>query len=299
MFRLSPFEWFQKLSGVPAMYELYPTEPTLGRIFSEIGWKGVLAIQLHEVGKFLETVFRPTAWVGGLLSPLAFGIPSILVHVRDQPRFAGLCGLSLLGVVAFVCGLYHMEPRYFTMLVPLLSASLAGAIAAGVRGVGQGWVAHSLRAASLGVGALVLWVPVSTLPKLAAKEVFAPMHHALLCPEAVAWMAREIPVGEPILSFNPWWVNWMTDRPGIMLPTGGRAQVTKVARHYAARWLFLHPMPEFGPIQGRVEEMLQRPDRDLRAELVFDGGPCDVFLLHWRDPTARRAAPSTPRAGVR
>ena len=167
----------------------------------------------------------------------------------------------------FICGLYAVESRYFLMFVPLVSVSLAGVVARGWQGVGSGGVRKSLRVASA-IAASVISIYAGVV-HWSVEDMQKPDHRSK-CPEALDWVKRELPPGTPLLTYNPWWVSWATDRPAVMIPTGGIAQIERVARHYGARF-------EFELQMGQLSEGSFTPG--LRSEALFIGKRCKIYRL--------------------
>ncbi len=74
------------------------------------------------------------------------------------------------------------------------------------------------------------------------------------------------------MTSNPWWVSWATDRPAVMIPTGGAAQIERVARHYGARFEFDLDMSGLNARRAML---------GFRSEALILGKRCKVYRLHF------------------
>jgi dTDP-4-amino-4,6-dideoxygalactose transaminase len=81
-----------------------------------------------------------------------------------------------------------------------------------------------------------------------------------------------------ILTHNPWWVSWVTERAAVAIPSGGEAELRKVARHYGAGWVLLVPVLARLPAVARVDGLL-RDGGGLGAEVAVPGPRCVVHRL--------------------
>ncbi len=296
-FELGPLSWITKDEGIDGFFRLYEAPPTLVGVLAALGPGRVAEIALEQFARFGAAVFLPWRGVGGSLHLLAVGLPSLLLQLRRDPDFAVPALAAALGGIAFLCGLYAMETRYFLMLIPLSAVSLGGAVAAGLAGIGAGRVAWLVRGASAAAGAaIVAWCAVFS-GQLARGTAMPAYDNRRLCPEAVAWMRAQLPADAVILTHNPWWLSWVSEHPTVAIPSGGVDALAKVARHYGAEWVYL------GPVRGREAEVA-RTDRMLRrapelgAEIVLPGSRCVVYRLGAgpvRPPP--RAGARTPLAG--
>jgi hypothetical protein len=95
------------------------------------------------------------------------------------------------------------------------------------------------------------------------------------CARAAAWVRREVPPGDVLLTQNPWAVSWATDRPAVLAPVGRRVQLARVARHYGVRWVL--SVPSLGA--SNLERILGRRNAMLNAERVFGAQGCSVYRL--------------------
>ena len=277
-FELAPLSWITKDQGIEGFFRLYESPPSLLGVLAGLGPARIAEIAWTQLERFAAAVYLPWRGVGGSLHLLAPGLPSLLLHLRRDPGFAIPALAAALGAIAFLCGLYAMETRYFLMLIPLSAVSLAGCVARGVAGVGRGWIRHAARGVALAAGAAVVAGFGVSVARLATGSALPGWDHRRLCPEAVAWMRANLPADAVILTHNPWWLAWVTERSAVAIPSGGEAPLAKVARHYGADWVFL------GPVWGReaavagADRLLRRAP-DLGAELVFPGSRCVVYRL--------------------
>jgi hypothetical protein len=286
-FPWGPIAWIWKSQGWEGAFALYEQPPELASVLASIGWRNVLEImRAHFVG-FLQAAFGllplfESDPLRRLTTPAfvsALGILTIPTHLRRSREFAVICGVAVLGTVAFVCCV-HMEARYLSPFVPLLSVSLSGAMLeranSGRRG-GRG----ALRRVLWGV-ALVGIVGMSCVAfAREVSRVTTVEPPRAVCSDAVAWLRDQAEPTGPILTFDPWGLSWDLDRSSVVIPSGGTEPLLKVARHYGASWLVLQPTIGRKATYEAVKALLKRPQSGLRAELAFDGVRCDVLRLRF------------------
>lgn len=262
-FRFGGLEWLWKDGGFEPMMALYERAPTTLETLRGLGARRVLEITGAQLAWYARATLalRPVvpaalAEVLAVVAAPAF-LPALALLVlpvlrRRAPALAALTLATALAAPAVVCTLWHAEARYFSVLIPLAALAVAGA--AGPAG----------RLGAAGMAVLVL-LSAAGLARVARTVVDLPR----LCPEAVAWLAREGGAG-PVLTFDPWTIAWLADRETVMIPSGGPDAVARVARHYGADLLLAHPM-------------LGRPE-STRA-VAFEGtrGPLRLTTLHRAD----------------
>jgi hypothetical protein len=285
-FRLGPLNWLYKAHGMAALYRLYEPPPTLGEVIASLGPARALEIVQEQVGKFLEAVFMPPRngvpyWprpeVGGL-NLLAPGIPSVAFHLRRNPTFFWLAVASIAGSIVFVCGLYSVEKRYFLMLIPLAAVSLAGVIAYGLESRASGALGFAKRggamaaALSVVVYAAAFGARMSRLPSPARD-------HREGCRAAVAWIRENVPPEDVILTPDPWWTSWVTERLTVMSPAGGLKVLRRVGRHYDADWALYPPLGKAARL--KIWKDLHRAPRQLMTARAFSQDGCIVYSLRW------------------
>jgi hypothetical protein len=297
-FELAPLSWITKDQGIEGFFRLYESPPSLLGVLAALGPARIAEIAWTQLERFGAAVFLPWRGLGGSLHLLAPGLPSLLLHLRRDPGFAVPALVAALGAIAFLCGLYAMETRYFLMLIPLSAVSLAGCIARGLAGVGGGRLRHVARAAAAAAALAVVGWSAVWAARIASGTALPAWDHRRLCPEAVAWLRANAPPDAVILTHNPWWVAWVTERPAVAIPSGGEAPLAKVARHYGAGFALLVPVWGREAAVARTGRLLGRGAPGLRAELVFPGSRCAVYRLGARgvSPRARGARPRAPRS---
>jgi len=281
-FRWGAIDWLYKSEGISAFHRLYESAPTLWATLDSIGWGRVGSIALGQLADFLRAVFSlHPFWAAhparltdpGILA--ALGLVLLPLHFRRHRCFFALVALSVLVSAALVCGVWHLELRFFSMLVPLLCISFAGIIARGAAGVGPGALRIPLRAIALGAAVASVGVAGQWLRWTARS---APVHQDP-CRDANEWIERETGREDRILAFHPWRLTWATDRPAIHVPSGGPGAVTEVVRRYGPSWLLVSRRTDLPDVQGVVRAMLKRPTASFPARRVFDGRRCDVYDL--------------------
>jgi hypothetical protein len=282
-FRLGPLNWLYKAHGNSALYRFYDSAPRLGDVLASLGPERVAAIVLRQVESLVRAVVPRSPldlWSrpgGASLHLLAIGIPSIVLHARRNATFFWLSVASVVVSVAFVCGLYSVERRYFMMLIPLVGVSLAGAVARGLQARGPGAMPVVLRCAA--AGAALLIVAQAVVFAAAMREIpgFGPDR---VCPTAFAWMQRHLPRDAVVLTSIPWWVSWRLERLAVVTPTGPSRDLRRVARHYGATWALLPPWP--AERQEKAEGALRGAPLELDVKRVLVGDGCVLYRLRWR-----------------
>jgi hypothetical protein len=244
----------------------------------------VVEIVAGQLADFARTVLSPAPWMAGdpfrnltgppFLAPL--GIASLAVVARAAPRFASITLLALVAAVAFICGIWHFELRFFTMLVPLLAISTAGALAVTARSA-RARLGRGPAAAVGALGVALVALAVTVLASWPPTTRVASGHH--VCAGSLDWIRRETLPADRILTFDPWTTAWATERPAIVVPSGARRDVERVIARWGPRWLVVRPMPGRGSSLRTVRAMLAKPTRRFAAQPVFSDGDCDVYRI--------------------
>jgi hypothetical protein len=164
------------------------------------------------------------------------------------------------------------------MLIPLFALWVSGLAARGARSRARGAAGRAVRLASLGLAAGLAVLTVAGYG--ATLRVIASFPELHVCRPALAWIEQALRPDERVLTFDPWFVAWATDREAIMTPAGGAEAILLVARRYDAHWLLAqrtHSRPRTSGIVMTLEE-------SVRGALVtkrFDDGTCRVYRLDW------------------
>jgi len=283
-FRFGPIGWIYKAYGLEPYFGVYDPMPSMGSVLSRIGSERLVSIVLGQLGDFARAALSPTPMfsvdpLNRLMAPgflSLVGLAALAFHARRRPRFATLSALSLLGAVGFVCGVWHYETRYFSLLVPLLAISIAGAIvtawpAAPMRRN----AAFALAAAGVGLASVGLAVWVFAVSLRAVPLFGGPIG----CQEAFYWIGRETAPSDRILTFDPWSISWATERASIVIPSGSRSDVERVVAWYDPVWLVVTPEYLRQGSVHQIREMLANPTAAFSASPVFLDGDCAIYRI--------------------
>jgi 4-amino-4-deoxy-L-arabinose transferase-like glycosyltransferase len=282
MFRFGSIDWIYKSRGLEAFFAVHDETPALSEVLRSLGVEGVASIVSSQLDDFARVAlsFTPALRADPLdrlmspafLAPLGFA--ALALHAWRCPGFAGLVALSIAASVAFVCGLWHFELRFFTPLIPLLAIALAGALAPGAAARRT----HALRrietaTTCIGFGVAALSVGLFTR-SLAAIPIFAA---APPCEGGLAWIRRETAPSDRILSFDPWAAAWVGERAAIVIPSGPRRDVEKVVRWYRPGWLVLQPVVARN--DRTIREMVANPSAGFATSLAYADRECSVHRI--------------------
>jgi arylsulfatase A-like enzyme len=289
MFRWGPIDWLYKSRGLPAFNTVYDTVPSLREVLRTLGSAEVFRIMTAQLGDFAGSLFRAPTISGQAFARPAFvfgaGLIALLAHWREQSWLAGLSLLALTATVGLVCLIWHIEFRFFTPLVPLAAISFAGLLALAARRLGP--ARRGDRVAVL-VGLVIAGAALSWPPPLALGKLARAGHDSgdWVCRDAGDWIRENAAPDDVVLTLNPWWVAWQTQRPAVAVPGGGVKVLERIARRYDARWLLVSP-DRFRPGDARkLERLARRPDGPLAPELRFEGETCSVLSIDPARPTA-------------
>ena len=248
-FRFGGLEWIWKDSAFEGMMALYQRAPTTLETIRRLGPARVLEITGEQLAWFAQATFalRPIVPVRPVDVLAVVAVPAFLPSLglvplpwlaRRVPALALLVLATFVAAPAAVCTLWHAEPRYFLIFIPLAALVLAGTIG-------------RFRAGRVAMAALVL---VSALGLVRSARLLAeqPPHPCL----AVLEKMNAAAIPGRILTFDPWAVAWLADREAVMIPSGGLDAIASVALRYDTRLLLVHPMlgrPDTTALLGRLE----------------------------------------------
>jgi hypothetical protein len=205
----------------------------------------------------------------GNLDPLAVvAIPAFLPLLavlllpwltRRVPALAALVATTFVALPAVVCTLWHAEPRYFLLLVPVAAVVLAGTL-------GRSRPGRVAMAALVLVSALGLGTQARGLVRRSGSPCFL--------------LLGQLRAGIPgrVLTFDPWSVAWLADREAVMIPSGGLDAIARVARRYDTRLLLVGPVlgrPQTGALVHKLEGTVG----PLRVTTIARGGYCRLATL--------------------
>jgi 4-amino-4-deoxy-L-arabinose transferase-like glycosyltransferase len=270
-FRFGGLEWIWKDSAFEGMMAVYARAPTTLETIRGLGFRRVLEITGEQLAWFARAAFalgpvvpvRPVDVLAVVAVPAflpSLGLVPLPWLARRVPALALLVLATFVAAPAAVCTLWHAEPRYFAILIPLAALVLAGTIG-------------GFRAGRVVMLALVL---VSALGLVRSARLLAgrPPHPC----QAVLERMNAAAIPGRILTFDPWLVAWLADREAVMIPSGGLDAIASVALRYDTRLLLVHPMlgrPETNAVVGRLEGAAG----PLRVTTLESDGACRLARL--------------------
>jgi hypothetical protein len=276
-FRFSALEWLGKFD-MAHYFAYYPTRPTVGSVWAEIGVDGVL----RGLGRELGLVWNMTVdyW------PVMLGGPIALIAVlRKCPLLALTAiffGASLIGSI---CIGHQFEQRYILALVSLELVAIAVVVTERASWL----IARLAPRHQTQVGAAVAIVagsllvvgspPLRFLGELRSRS--APEREGAAedpCGAVLAFVMVEVPPGSAVLTAHPWMVLWDLRRPAVMAPTNGPDATEAVARHYRTEWALAGPHAGGGDVARDLKALRERGS-SLNPRLVAKSPACEVYSL--------------------
>lgn len=265
-------EWYGR-DDLSAYFAYYRDVPRFSEFLAEKGVARVLELVQVQLSTFGRSV---------LLDPLIIaGAMSMVWLARKQPIFARSSAIYSLFLVALVCGLHHVDIRYFSPLYPLAAVSVAAAVCAceePVRAHLRRWDKPvRLRAAfAVTLSGFVAWSSYRCMRGTIDTGTLMRQPHP--CADAIAALRDRTRPEDRVMASNPWLVSWTADRPAIPAPTNGMAAILAVVARYGVEWILVG-----SEVAGSQElsSVLAWPParRALRSRLVFDGASCDVYRV--------------------
>jgi 4-amino-4-deoxy-L-arabinose transferase-like glycosyltransferase len=286
-FRFGVLVWIWKRDGYEGWTQLFDRVPSLAGMLQEIGWEGAVGLTWVELRRFLRILMplRVFASASLLLAAVpalmpALALSAALVTARRMPEMAWLFICSLVASAAFCSILYTAQMRYFAWLIPLSALWVSGVLTKGMRCTADRWRGRLVRVGWVAVGGWFVVASGTTL--LATQRVMRKVEvpKAAVCRGALDWVVEATAPDERILTFDPWFVNWATDREAIMIPSGGVKPILVVARRYDAHWL-LASRSSLRPRTSKVVMAMQATAAEVRVTRRFDDGVCRVYRLDW------------------
>jgi hypothetical protein len=271
-FRQSGLEWLFKESPL-AYFAYYDRPPSLSDVFARLGVGRVLGLAKDQFTLLLTaTLGDPLALIAG---------PAALVwlaRTRNMP-FAVFGAIYTLVVGFVVCVIHHVEPRYLFGLFPIYFVAVSAAAVELWRfGKSKLHAAWPRRISCLAVGACGVVLVGCLVGVLRLEKRLGRIPLTGPCDSAIDYIRETVGTDEPVLTSSPWFLTWVTGHPSVMVPTNGRAALTRVALHYHAAWA-VDGMPTLGGPD--VGEMLRAMNENgvIRADRVFEGAACNVYRL--------------------
>jgi 4-amino-4-deoxy-L-arabinose transferase-like glycosyltransferase len=283
MFRFGAYDWLLKTGGYEVAYGLYDAAPRLGPVLTEIGLGQAALISLGQVKKLALSLIYAGSFPGTDIRLIGVGLVALPLVAALRPRFAALAALALLGAIAFICGLYHVEERYFVAFVPLFAVGVGGVVARSIQGLGRGWIRLAVRGTGVAIAAVIAILTARSTLVWSNPEALAFFGHPGACVDGAIWVRENTPADTRVLSLNPWLIHWWSERPTLMIPSGRPRDVMKVARHYDAHIVFDHKTLGFPRTQIVIDGLLDTPPRGLESELLFEAPGCRVHRLTWTE----------------
>lgn len=281
MFRFSPIEWQWKLHGHTRLTDLYVDAPSVPELFMELGPQRVFGLVATELRRlWTSATAEVPIWLGA--------VALVLCTVRRA--FVAIVLWSLIGSAAFLCVLYHVEPRYLSMWIALLSVSAGGGVARMIEGVGRGMS----RTATQWVGILVaVMIGGGTLHVLTS-GIVPPLRGLLrstaprVCAGAIEYLEANASPGSPVLTNYPWLTRWFGGYPSVSIPGTRNRDIMTVLDHYGMEWVMVGP--------GGTPRWQRKLDYLFRASYggtnVYEQKRCRVYRVGSR---SRLGAPKRRR----
>ncbi len=276
MFRLGALDWILKTGGYGAAYAIHDPLPSLGEMLRELGPSEVLRISLDQVRLFLGALL-PTHPGPLPIWSLSLGLVSMPFAWRAAPSYGWICTLALLGTLAFICGLYHVEDRYFIFLLPLFLICAVGGAQSLLHSFResprlQRGLAFGLSLSVCGLLAYNLWSSRRWVQYTAEQ----PEH---VCDEARDWLRRESPAEARVLTLDPWGTTWTTRRASVFVPNGPVEDALRVARHYDTQFLLVQPNPYLAEATQAAEQLRSEQRSDVRVEHILGDASCSLYRM--------------------
>jgi hypothetical protein len=277
-FRFGGLEWIWKDAAFEGMMALYDRAPRSLETIQRLGLARVLEITRHQLGWWVRTTFalHPVVRAGFADVFRVVAVPAFLPLLalvplpwlaRRVPSVAALVAAMFVAAPAVVCTLWHPEPRYFAVYIPLAALVLAG----------------TLGRTRAGLAAMAALVLVSCAGFVGAAQALGRLR-----PDACMLGLRrlaEAGTAGPILTLDPWSVAWLADREAVMIPSGGLDAIARVARRYETRLILIHPMMG-RPQTSALLANLEGASGPLRVTTIHRQGACRIATLDVLGDTA-------------
>ncbi|HMJ11997.1 MAG TPA: glycosyltransferase family 39 protein, partial [Polyangiaceae bacterium] len=264
-----PIEWLGK-DQISAYFAYYPDPPTTSEVFAQLGHGRVLQLVLDELLQI---------WTENRTDFLyLLGIPALVLTRKRNPLFPLTVLFFTPALLILVCVVHHVEQRYLSAYIPLFAVAIGG-VASQVFERLKERIPEARRALFRGVSAaaaLALLVFFSRAPAFTALLASASMRREHECMDAANYLRKAVDAAAPVLTANPWFVSWETERPAVLAPTNGDTALLEVVARYKVDWA-ISGVATLGMLN--VAAALDRPDvrAALEPEVVFDGAVCDVY----------------------
>lgn len=294
-FRYGALEWLHKSVNLEAMYALYDGTPAMSEILRALGPIRILDLIGFQLAFFAESFARITplaTWGNPLTAQLGefivpaflpvLGLLATLMLLRTHRDLAVVFLLWGVTMVAFLCGVFYFDLRYFSTIV-LMSAVSLGIVSQ------QAWnSAKEGTSRPLMIAGLVLTAATVVLSGLqlasSVKSLAGIDTRRLVCGPSLDWIAENTPVDARVIALNPMFVTWYAERQAVMWPSGGIRPLRAVASHYGAEWLLASTATERAETSRFVNE-LARTGGGGFLEPQHSAAGCVVFKV--RRPKAR------------
>lgn len=266
--------WFGKES-FPQYFAFYEVPPKMSEVWSRLGGAKLLSLtvdQMAELGK------------GVAMDPVAMlGVLSLAVLARRHAIFVATVAIYTVGLVLLVCIGHHLEMRYLSPLLPVSGAAFGGTVAAGVTRAAEArerW--RFVRPLAWGAIA-VLALAGAGITYVLSERLGVAMQRPGPCDDAARFVKATVDPSAVVMTSNPWFVTWETERASVNAPTNGDAALIQVVRIYKVAWAMTG-----GAAIGALDldAALASPvlQSALRPERVFDGAACDVYRFRSSEP---------------
>jgi hypothetical protein len=211
--------------------------------------------------------------------------------LRSRRSLFTLLALAFGPYLVFLIVYWHAnEERYFLMVMPWLALLACYTLWRGydrVAAIGDGrWTPAGL---ALAITALVMIVQPSW-PYNAKKLREEPALYQADT-DAYTWLRTHTAAGDVVMTRLPWQLNWVSERPALMVPnTADPEVVLKLARYYHARYLvrdtFAQPGDDAKAVLQQLidDQVLQEAYATPPYPATVDGQPLELVTRIYRFP---------------
>jgi hypothetical protein len=106
------------------------------------------------------------------------------------------------------------------------------------------------------------------------------MNRVTRCDSAMRWIATATEPSDRIMTFDPWYVAWATDRETVMIPSGGSESIFTAGWRYKTRWILAweaRHRPRTSEVVMRLETSRNAPP--MTTAFAADG--CRIYRVDW------------------
>lgn len=213
--------------------------------------------------------------------------------LRARRSLFALLLLAFGPYMLFLVGYWHAdEERYFLMIMPWMALLASYALWRSydrVAAIGDGrWAPAGLALALMAIGLII----APSWPYNAKKVREEPALYGADT-DAYTWLRTHTAPGDVVMTRLPWQLNWVSERPALMLPNTNKRDVfLKLARYYGARYLVRDTFAQPSDATRQLIDKLLEDDQIGITEVyatppypaVVDGQPAELITRVYRLP---------------